>query len=243
MKLLRIVLIFFIFSCHNSSEKTNLTEKNPQLDSIHKVLNIDSPNNTIELQEYFADSLDIGRKGLNKIEVFKYKSPDRDYVVIKYYSKTNHKKWALKNNFEFEKDAITGCSPKISDFNNDKFKDFTYISNIGGRGANEIRKLFIYNRKLDKLTLIKNSDAYPNMRYNDELNCIDAFIVTASTTTAFLRIEDDSLRPFAYVHLGENLIVSEFNKKGQEKVIRQDTANELEYVRFKNYKPLKPYKE
>jgi hypothetical protein len=53
----------------------------------------------------------------------------------------------------------------LADFNNDGFKDVTYMSAEAARGANEIRRLFMYNREKDQLVYIKNSDQYPNLEY------------------------------------------------------------------------------
>lgn len=194
----------------------------------------DSP----ELKEHFVDSSNIGRKKLNKIELSLHNIEDSDYVIIKFYSKANSKSWKLKQTFSFEKDGITSLDTKLSDFNNDGFKDMTYISAVAARGANEVRRLFIYDKTKDELIFMKNSEDYPNMLYNKELKCIDAFLVYGGSSTIFLKIKGDSLKEFAGVDLDNSLTVYTVDKNGKQKIIRKDKTTEWYYVRFKNYNPL-----
>ena len=196
---------------------------------------------TIQLEEFFVDSLNIGRKKLNKIELSRYSTPDSFFVVIKFYSKSKSKTWTLKQTFEFRKDDIRDCDTKLLDFNNDGLKDMTYISDVAARGANELRRLFIYDQIKDQLVYMKNSEDYPNMLYNKKLNCIDAFLVYGGCSTVFLRIKGDSLVEFASFSLDNDLTVYEIDNNGNRKIIRQDTATKMYFVRFTNYKPLKPY--
>jgi hypothetical protein len=232
------IIILFLFSCQNRLAKTVLDNNSTDTVKARKVIITSVKKN--EIEEFFADSINIGKKSFNKVEISKYKSIDSIYVIIKFYSKQNNK-WILKNNFHFVKDGITSCDPNITDFNNDGLNDITYKSAVAARGANEVRKLFIYDKTKDTFIYLKNSEDYPNMLFNKELNCIDAFLVHGSCSTTFLKIKGDSLKEFASVHLGNNLTIYEYNKKGEEIMIRQDTTNELEYIRFKNYNPLKEY--
>lgn len=59
-------------------------------------------------------------------------------------------------------------------------------------------------------------------------------------STVFLRIKGDSLVEFASVELDNDLRVYETDKKGVRKLIREDTATKMYFVRFSNYKPLTP---
>jgi hypothetical protein len=59
----------------------------------------------------------------------------------------------------------------------------------------------------------------------------------------FLKIDGDSLKEFASVQAEDGITVREFDKKGNEKIIFQDTTNKSSYIRFKTYKPLKEYNE
>ena len=200
---------------------------------------LDIFSDTAKLEEFYVDSVHIGRKKFNKIELSKYSNADSTWVSIKFYSRSG-KSWTLKQTYGFEKDDIRDCDMKLSDFNNDGFKDMTYISMVAARGANQVRRLFIYDKVKDKLIYMKNSEDYPNMLYNKTLNCIDAFLVYGGSSTVFLRIKGDSLVEFASVQLDNDLRVYEVDNKGVRKLIREDTATNMYFVRFKNYKPLTP---
>lgn len=203
-----------------------------------------------ELMEFFSDDSRIGVPHRNKIEISNFKKPDDfNVAIVKFYSlDEKNKDWKLKQTFEFEKDAIAKLDAKLKDFNNDGFKDVTYISDVAARGANEIRRLFIYDRKKDELVYIKNSEEFPNLQYNKELKCLDAWRVYGGTATDFLKIEGDILKEFARV---ENTCVDDGNcerivtvidKNGKKKLLRKDkiTADDI-YERYKNFSPLIPY--
>ena len=205
------------------------------------IIKLEKTIDTVELRKFFADSLNIGRKKYNKIELSLYRTSDSNYVVIKFYSRLNTKAWKLRQTFSFEKDGVTGLDTKLSDFNNDGLKDMTYISNVAARGANELRRLFIYNKHTDKLVYMINSEDFPNMLYNKELNCIDAFLVYGGCSTAFLKINGNLLKEFASVELFDGLTVSIYDKKGKEKIILRDRKNKAFLIRYKNFRPLKEY--
>ena len=140
-------LLFILISCgkksdvsKNKVEKSNISEKKSESLS----------ENAFFLEKTFADSLNIGDKGKNKVVIQKFadKKEDDDFVLIKFFSLNNNftynkNKWELTNKFIFVKDNISSLDILITDFNNDGFKDFTYISEISGRGGNEIRNLFV----------------------------------------------------------------------------------------------------
>src|SRR5262249_54416878 len=152
----------------------------------HAIGILKNVSDTAKLEEFFVDSLHIGQKQFNKVEISRFSTPDSFFVVIKFYSRIN-KTWQLKQTFEFQKDMEIGCDPKLSDFNNDGHNDLTYVSDVAARGANEVRRLFIYDKTNDKLIYMKNSEDYPNMLYNKTLNCIDAFLIYGGCSTVFLK--------------------------------------------------------
>jgi hypothetical protein len=228
MKPLFVLFIFLFF--HLSSKANYFTT------------NLFRQHDSIELKEFFVDSLNIGRKKYNKIELAQYSISDSNYVIIKFYSRLKNKAWKLKQTFSFEKDGVLSLDTEITDFNNDGFKDMTYISAVAARGANQVRRLFVYNNILDKLIYMKNSEDYPNMLYNKKLNCIDAFLVYGGSSTVFLNIKADSLVEFAGVDLDDHITVYEINKSGKRIIIKkQKNKDEWYYVRFKSYKPLVSY--
>lgn len=199
-----------------------------------------------EILETFVDSLNIGEKGKCKIELIKHRVYDENYVIIKFYIKGRNtikdpETWMIQNNYSYETTALMGFEANISDFNNDGFNDITFISGTAARGANEVRRLLIFDRQKKELISIANSQDYPNMLYNKELDCIDAFLVYGGCSTVFLNIQDDSLKEFASVELLDGLTVTTYDKKGKEKIIFKDTANKSGYIRYKNFRPLKEY--
>ena len=230
---------FFLFallmaSCKSEYHQTAFYKVN----ATNQQNGVDNINTKAKLVEVFSDSLQVGRKKLNKFELRRYASGDSNYVVIRFSSKITDK-WVVRNEFHFSKDPVADCDPNVSDFNNDGLNDITYVSAVAARGANEVRTLFIYNRKKDNLIYVKNSDQFPNMLYNEELNCIDAFLVSGCKTTVFLKLEADSLRQVASVDQCDSITVKTYDKRGLEKTILKKEANQGDGIRYKNYNPLK----
>lgn len=203
-------------------------------------------------EEKFVDSLHAGEKGKTKIEFEKFRhSRNGDvFVAINFYklgkvwSKTKGMEvdtWFLTSNFKFDKDGVTGLDVNIKDFNNDGFSDVTYQSGMAGRGGNIVMTLFMYDPKNKGFIHIKNSERYPNLSFNAKLNCINSLILTASTTTAFLKIKKDSLVELARVDVSDSILVQEKDSTGKFKIIQKvpftDSDKDL-YKPFRNYKPL-----
>ena len=241
MQKLIVLSFILLFSCKNKPEIKVTVQKT--VDTSQNIMQIiDVKKDTILLEEFFVDSVNIGKKSFNKIELSKYRIADSGYVLIKFYSKQN-RNWILKSEYNFENNNVTGLNTELSDFNNDELNDMTYISAMGARGANELRRLFIYDRQKDQLICIKNFDEYPNILYNKELNCLDAFLVYGGCSTVFLKISGDSLKEFASVQLSDGLTIRRYDKNGREKIVFQDSTNKAGYIRYKNFKPLKEYDE
>ena len=95
---------------------------------------------TAILEEHFADSLHIGRRQHNKVDVSSYSRGDSDYTIIKFYSKTG-KSWSLTQRIRLNKNDALPAYPKIDDLNHDGYGDLTCISMQAARGANEVRRL------------------------------------------------------------------------------------------------------
>lgn len=201
--------------------------------------------------EKFSDSLNVGEKGITKVEIqnFRHGNNGNNFVKINFYtlkkiwveSKDGYfHYWKKTTNFYFDKDGITGIDVEILDFNNDGYKDFTYQSGIAGRGGNLIRKLFVYNPGSKRFIYIKNSDNYPNLSYNSKLRCISSFILTGSVTTSFLKIKGDSLDEFAKINVSDKIVVEEKDSSGKFRIIQEEKidAEEDIYRAFTNYKPL-----
>lgn len=233
-----LFFLFLIFGCNNPKEKKSLIlvkkEESTTIkkDSVKEI-------NEIVLRERFTDSTNIGIKGQYKIELNSYNNMDSTYVEIK-LSEKQYNYWLQKQKIVLPKDGVVSCDPKIIDFNNDKLNDFTFISSIAARGANEIRTLLIFEKATGKLKLITNSNNYPNLQYNEVLNCIDTWMVYGGTSTVFLKIDQDSLREFAGVELYDGYReIYLVDKKGKHKTLKKEKIKDLEvYTRFKNFNPL-----
>lgn len=255
MRQILFILLTIFLSCQPNQEpkqpiaKTDTTEtanskialgNNPFIPN----QNLDTAKTTII--ESFVDSLNIGVKGKCKVELIKHRVYDDMFVIIKFYIKgkntsKNTEHWMNTNTYSYETTAMMGFEPDISDFNNDNFNDISFISGTAARGANEVRRLFIYDNQNKNLVSIVNSEDYPNMLYNKKLDCIDAFLVSGGCSTVFLNIEGDSLKKFASVELMDGLTVKTYDKNGNEKIIKEDKTNKAGYIRYQNFNPLIEY--
>ena len=203
-KILSVLLLLTVFSIAGYSAGVG---------SKHRVAD------TATLGYFFADSTHIGRKGHNKVTLSEYSLPDSGYVVVKFYARSTKGKWHLKQKFEFSKMDAIDCDPKMSDFNHDGLGDLTYISMFAVRGANEVRRLFIYDKDRDRL-------------------------VYGGCSTVFLRIRGNRLVEFACVDVTEEegLSVYTIDQRGRRKQIRhQANIHGVGFARFKNYRPLVEY--
>lgn len=207
---------------------------NPQTQPIDRDRDLD------EFSEAFTNDTRIGRPRKNKVEIKCYERGNGMIAEITFYSRSNSGAWQQKQSFEFEKDNVTNCDPKVEDFNNDGLKDFTYKSNVAARGANEIRTLFIYDKAKNELVHIKNSEHYPNLAYNKKLDCLDAWLFHGATTTVFLRIEGDELADFASVDTGAELVVTLRGKYGRREISRKRMPLEDIYTRYSSFDPPRP---
>lgn len=237
-KSILLLLLFSIVSCSQKSKKqtSDLLAKV----TIKKEIT-ESKADTLKtvLEETFTDSTQVGIKGKFKLKVDQFRSDDSTYVEINLFEKRNNK-WYAKQKLEYLKDGVTNCEPELKDFNNDGFNDLTFKSSVAARGANEIRKLFIFDPVKKEFVLMKNSDHYPNLAYNKLLNCVDAWLVYGGSSTVFLQIEKDSLREFAGVSLYDSeREIYLVDKKGKRKILKKEFVKDLEvYIRYKNYNPL-----
>lgn len=191
--------------------------------------------------EHFMDERRIGHRGKNKIEIRCFNRGRKRLAEITFYSRSEFGAWFERQSFRFEKDDLLGCDPVVEDFNNDGLRDFTYRSAVAARGANEVRRLFIYDKEKDELVHINNSQEYPNLAYNKKLNCIDSFMIHGASSTVFLRIEGDTLKEFASVGTGLERVVTVTDQFGEERVISREKMNpdnyEEIYRRFSTYSP------
>ncbi|HMJ08001.1 MAG TPA: hypothetical protein VK468_03290 [Pyrinomonadaceae bacterium] len=194
-----------------------------------------------ESVEVFINGSRIGRARANKVEVRCVSSEEGTHTEINFFSRNEGRKWVKKQSFEFDKRDRLPCDPAVKDFNNDGYKDLTYQSGEAARGANDVRKLFIYDRKKDSLVYITNSDRYPNLAYNKTLHCLDAWMFHATTTTVFLKLEGDALKEFASVDTGLERVACVIDSDGTRRVIsRKKMKLDDIYTRYSTFDPPRP---
>ncbi len=252
--MIRFVLILYLaltnLSCHLPQTQSNGNLTSPSVSSISTPASVSETkvNDLDKIVESFSDDSRIGRPHRNKIHIDILEGNGVDsaerpnsLAIIKFYSFHHSKEWVLKQTLEIEDHALAGCDPKVEDFNNDGLKDITFVSNTAARGANEVRTLLIYDKKLDELVWVKNSEDYPNLAYNRTLNCIDSWMFHGATTTVFLRLKGDILKEFASVGTGAELVVSLTDKFGKERVIRREkmAADDVD-TRYRTFNPPRP---
>lgn len=249
MRLLLLTFYTILFSC---SPKQKINKQSYKIDSELQNdtnLSFGSQNPQTfdsEILETFVDSLNIGVKGKCKIELIRHRIYNDMFVIVKFYTKgripAKHSDvWMNTNLYVYQINTFGELFPSITDFNNDNFNDITFISGEAARGANEIRRLLIYDDDKSELISIVNSEDYPNMLYNNELDCIDAFLVYGGFSTVFLKIHGDMLKEFASVDIFDGLKVTIYDKNGIGEVIYNDTTFGNSDIRFKNFRPLKEY--
>lgn len=187
----------------------------------------------------FIDSTSIGNQGRFKIEIRAVHLNDfEDSLYLKLFKKQNGDWDCLQAISKFS-DVMAYFSPNFKDFNNDGWNDLTLWTGDAARGANEIRTLFIFDPKKERFITIRNSENYPNLRYNAVLDCIDAWLVYGGSTTVFLKLESDSLIEFAEVsnedEIRQTLLV---DKNGNRTELERIKTTEGCYTRYCNYAPV-----
>lgn len=243
------LFILSISSCQTPQAETStkVVETNAK-PSVHKtktkLIPKPSPKNkkTVEVDELietFSNETEIGNPKKNKIELSYFGNSIEGSVKINFYSLSQNKKWKLKQTLEIEKDGHLPLSPEFEDFNNDDFKDITFVSGITGRGANDMRKLLLYDKKNDELIHITNSDDYPNLGYNERLDCISALRVYGGHTTEFLKFNGNKLEKFASVEtMGAVRKVYLVDKNGKRKLVREDKVNPHDgFMKYETFDP------
>ncbi|MFB9080433.1 XAC2610-related protein [Flavobacterium procerum] len=243
MKNLLTLIVFILFiGCKDKTGKTN--ESKDSKDSIYKETVIksadDEDDETVEeFKETFIDSLTIAAKGKYKIEITQNSTDTITKVSIALFQKQNQR-WKNIQNYILNKESDIPMLPEIEDFNNDGLNDFTIHYAVAARGSNDIRKLFIFSKKENKFIEIKNSDNYPNLNYNKNLNCIDALSVYGGSTTTFLKLTKDSLTEFAKVNFMDGDVESFIIRGNKEiKLYSGKYQGSNDYlVRFSNYNPI-----
>lgn len=223
-------MIFLFIGCNKKTETKTI---------IAKKIEKSTPVDTLE---FFIDSISFGQKQKNKIEIYKIGTEENIIVKVYLYEKSENQ-WKIKDSLRLETVRTNDLETQIKVFNNDNFKDIIFTTGMAARGGNIIQTLILYSPINKSLNWIKNSESFPNLMYNQKLNCIDACILTGGQTTYFLKIENDSLKEFANVDQREKRIIVEvLDMNGKWKVIENIKEETEGFDRFINFNPIEKRK-
>jgi hypothetical protein len=229
-KILIITLSFLLLSCKKEIEITKPENSFPKIENL-------TVSDTLER---FSDSTNFGIK--NKIDLYRIGTNQNTIIKIYLYEK-NSVYWKLNDSLIVEGDRVNILNTEISDFNNDKLNDVIFNSGTAARGGNIVQTLILYSPKNKSLKWIKNSERFPNLMYNEKLDCIDALILTGGQTTYFLKIKNDSLKEFAKVDQRDGRIVSEVLDENEKwKIIKNIKDKPEGFERFINFNPIEERK-
>ena len=176
------------------------------------------------------------------IDLSRFESQEHDGHVVRVTFKNDlGNDGTLIDSFEIDKDPVIGCEPKKYDYNGDGFMDYSFISNIAARGANEFRTLFIFDPIENRFIHIKNSEQYPNLIYNPKLTCLDGWAFHGGTTQSFLRLESDSLVLIYTIDVhGTERILGKY-ESGVQISREVDTIKDVGFLRYINFDPFEEY--
>jgi hypothetical protein len=228
--LISIIIILLFIGCNKkTTTKTvlaNKTEKSIFIDTI----------------EVFTDSINFGQKQNNKIVVYKIGSEENVVAKVYLYERSKNQ-WKIKDSLTLEAVRINDLETKIEDFNNDNFNDIIFTTGMATRGGNIVQTLILYSPENKSLNWIKNPESFPNLMYNEKLDCIDSCILTGGQTTYFLKIKNDSLKEFANVDQRDGRIVAEIlDVNGKWKEIENIKDEPESFDRFINFNPIEKRK-
>ena len=137
------------------------------------------------------------------------------------------------------KDGTIGLHPLLDDYNNDDYLDLKVKTGEAMRGSNDVSSIFLYNPSGDSLVYLKNSENYPNLRYNEKLDCIDAWAIYGGSCTTFLKVQGDSLVERASIEVNDGeLTMWLFKSNGDLKRIERKPTGLHYLTRFNNYRPI-----
>lgn len=222
-------MIFLLYNCNRKQEGV---VKENKIDNIV----------FIDTLEVFKDSINFGKRNGNKIEIYKIGNQDSTFAKLYLYELHNID-WKLIDSLILNAVRVNDLETEIKDYNNDGFNDIIFTSRMAARGGNIIQTLILYSNENQSLNWIKNSEDFPNLMYNEKLNCIDAVILTGGQTTYFLKIENDSLKEFASVDQSDGIITAKIlEENGKWKEIKSIKESSENFDRFIDFNPIEKRK-
>lgn len=145
--------------------------------------------------------------------------------------------------FTIFKDPYIGCEPRLYDYNGDGSMDYSFVSSIAARGANEVRSLFIFDPEVKRFRYIVNSEDFPNLIYNPRLKCMDSWAFHGGTTQSFLKLESDSLVATYTIDVhGFERVLGKY-ENGKWIILKTDSIADAGFPRYLHFDPFEEYKE
>ena len=192
--------------------------------------------------ENFFDSKNVIQPNKYRINIVQTNFKNESVVNFTLFYKLKNK-WVQMQTGKFTKPPEVVLNVITNeDLNNDGFNDVKISFDQGARGANSIDKLFLYNPAKRKLIEIINSQDFPNLNYNEKINCINSLAYYGGTATTFLKLTKNKLVEFAQVTLEQDTLRSYKVINGKEKLLikRKYITNDGAPF-FSNYDPIDEY--
>lgn len=241
------ILLFVICLYLSSSCKTN----NHEIQVISNINEVGKYSIDTSLVYTYEDSISIGERKKYRLSVNGYlrSSEIQDTLLLKInLLERVGSDWICNQNLTDTIYGIVDPEIEITDINDDGLNDFNFKYALSGRGYNELRKYYLFDKKKKQFIGIKNSSKYPNLSYNKDLDCIESHIGHGGYSTVFLEIETDSMREFSTIDMyDKQRIVSILDTKGEITIIDRieydlDTEDadiiygDYDYHQLKKYK-------
>ncbi|KMQ64197.1 hypothetical protein ACM39_16870 [Chryseobacterium sp. FH2] len=187
----------------------------------------------------FTDSISIGKKGFNKVTLQTISENNKLKTLSKFYSRKKNS-WYLEYSFLDPENNFIFENPKIVDFNNDGYNDFTYTYAKNKLSGDEFKYLFIFQGN-NTISYVEQSYKYPNFYFDKNTNLLSTRS-SLDNRTIFMKLSGNILLPIAVVEQQKDRIAVSIYEKDKEKIIYIDSINTYrKYTRFKNYTPLEVY--
>ena len=236
--LLSSVCFFLLLSCKTNAQET-------EHNSVGEIVPSDS---TIVI---FEDSLSLAKDETFKFLVthtIHYNNEDESILNINLYKKIGNS-WNYTQNVKETLSGISDPEIEMIDINKKGLIDISFKCALAGRGYNEIRKHYVFDKATQRLVAIKNSPEHPNLTYNEDLDCFESHIAFGGYASTFFQLEVDSLREFSSIEMYDrHRIVSVTDKKGLRTIISKipydldDEDADLAYGDY-DYRLLRKYKD
>jgi len=206
-------------------------------------LTVDCFCQSTEILESYSDTIELKKGGLFFIDLTRVKSEEHDgHLVRVTFTHDLGNGGTLLSSYDIDKDPLIGCEPKKYDYNGDGYLDYSFVSNMAARSANEIRTIFIFDLNENRFLHIKNSEQYPNLIFNPKLNCLDAWAFHGGTIQSFLKLESDSLVLMYTIDIhGTERVLGKY-ENGDQVSREVDTIQDVGFPRHISFNPFEEYK-